>query len=251
MRAPAVEGPFPPGVGEAGIDDPSRLADAHEASLSGRSFRMRIAHREFVDGTLRGVAHERVTVAGPDRYRSDVYRLGRLDHDSTAVATRSSYRNGTTRFVRVNGSAADADAESLRIEATEPDRFADRSERYVRWYLSVDGSRITGSEERDGTTLLRITLDGDPWPGTSNLTGWALVDRQGTVRMVHREYTPTRDPSVRIETTVRIDPDEATVTRPEWVDAERNATAVVDYGELPPSLEGRPVGTGPVDRGVA
>jgi hypothetical protein len=231
MRAPAVDGPLPPGIEDGRIVDASRLADAHEEGLTGRSFRVRIAYREFVDDELRGVAHERVTVAGPGRYRSDVYTLGRLDHESTAIASESSYGNGTTRFYRTGtGDVATGGVES--------DRFVDRTERYVRWYLSVEESRIVGTETRGGTTLLRIDLDGDPWPGTSSLRGWALVDREGTVRAIHREYVPTRDPAVRIETTIRITPGEAAVTRPAWVNAtRRNGTIDMTYAGLPPSLE--------------
>jgi hypothetical protein len=231
MRAPAVDGPLPPGIEDDRIVDASRLADAHEEGLTGRSFRVRIAYREFVDDELRGVAHERVTVAGPGRYRSDVYTLGRLDHESTTVASESSYGNGTTRFYRTGtGDVATGGVES--------DRFVDRTERYVRWYLSVEESRIVGTETRGGTTLLRIDLDGDPWPGTSSLRGWALVDREGTVRAIHREYVPTRDPAVRIETTIRITPGEAAVTRPAWVNAtRRNGTIDMTYAGLPPSLE--------------
>ncbi|MFB6102133.1 MAG: hypothetical protein ABEJ73_06160 [Haloplanus sp.] len=219
---------LPPGVADGGVVDASTLADAHEDALTDRSYRLRIVHREFADGELRGVAHERATIAASDRYRSRVRQLGALRHESTVIGDGSAYANGETRYVRPLGGRDTP--ESARTQSrvatatTEPDRFADRTGRYVRWYLSVERSWLVGTTERNGTTLVRIAFAGDPWPGATNVTGRALIDEHGLVRVLRRTYVPANDPRVRVETTIRITPGQVTVTRPEWVESSRSPT---------------------------
>jgi len=231
--------PFPPGVDDRGVTDASTLADAHEAALSNRSYRLSITHREYVDGELRGVATERAVVAAPNHYRSRVGRLGTVTHESQAIAGGSTYANGTVGYVRTDGDVR------VRTEVRPPVAsppadvagIADRTERLVRWYLSVTDSRIAGYTAREGTTTYRITYAGDPWPASQNVTGWARVDEDGLVRELHREYTPAAAPTVRVEVTVRIRPGPVTVTRPSWVPSEsETATA---------SERRRPSGAGP------
>ncbi|WP_251341392.1 hypothetical protein [Haloplanus halophilus] len=221
---------YPPGVDETGITDASALADAHEAVLSNRSYRLRVTYREFADGELRGVAHERAVVASPDHYRSRVGRLGTVNHESQVVASGSMYANGTVGYVRTDEGVRQRreGRPAIGLQSAETVGFVDRTERIVRWYLSVDDSRIVGRTERDGTTTYRIAFADDPWRESRNVTGWARVDGSGLVRELHREYTPSSAPAVRIEVTVRVRPGPVTVTRPAWAPANAtsaNATA--------------------------
>jgi len=214
-RVEAADGSLPPGVDPTGVTDASALADAHEAALSDRSYRLRITHREFVDGELRGVTHERAVVESSGRYRSQVRTLGAIRHESGVIAPASTYANGTAEYVRP--SESDTARERIEIRSrTGMDDIVDRTERAVRWYLSVNDSRIAGRD--DEATTIRIAIRGDPWPESRNVTGWARVDEDGLVRELYREYTPTSAPNVRVEVTIRIVPGPVTVTRPEWVE---------------------------------
>lgn len=164
---------FPRGMAETGVTDASALADAHEAVLSNHSYRLTITYREFEDGKLRGVAHERALVASPDRYRSRVRRLGSLEHEAGVVASASAYANGSTGYVRT------ADGVRRRTEIRSPlvptsadtIDFVDRTERTVEWYLSANDTRIVGQTVRNGTTTYRVAFEGDPWPASRNVTG--------------------------------------------------------------------------------
>ncbi|AZH24574.1 hypothetical protein [Haloplanus aerogenes] len=240
-RVEAAEGSLPPGIDSTGVTDASALADAHEAALTDQSYRLRITHREFVDGELRGVTHERAVVESPRRYRSQVRTLGAIRHESGVVAPVSTYANGTSEYVRRSGS--DEPHERIEIRSrTGTGDIVDRTERAVRWYLSVNDSRIVGVGE--GTTV-RIAIRGDPWPASRNVTGWALVDEDGVVRELHREYTPTSAPNVRVEITIRIVPGPVTVTRPAWVDA---AAAEEEANESDMREPSTPALAAPVDR---
>ncbi|WP_251329516.1 hypothetical protein [Haloplanus pelagicus] len=219
---------WPRGVNSTGVTDASALADAHEAALSNRSYRLRLTYREFDDGKLRGVAYERAAVASRDRYRSRVGRLGTVEHDALVIARGPRYANGTRAYVRTeSGVRSHTDVRSpVASSPADADGFVDRTEQIVRWYLSTKDSRIVKRVERNGTTFYRIAFRGDPWPASRNVTGWARVDENGVVHELHREYTPSSSPTVRIEVTLRISPGPVTVTRPAWAPPEStNATA--------------------------
>lgn len=214
----ANEDRTPPGVNSTTVTNAGRLADAHEAALSDRPYHLEITYREFEGGELRGVATERAVVASRDRYRSRVHRLGTLEHDSSVVASGSMYADGWTGYVRTDEGVRERTEVRSRISSSADSvGFTDRTERFIRWYLSVERSRITEVTDRSGTTNLRIVFAGDPWPESRNVTGWARVDETGLVHELHREYTPASAPNVRIEITIRIEPGSVTVQRPGWM----------------------------------
>jgi hypothetical protein len=240
----ANEDQTPPGVNSTAVTDASRLADAHEAALSEQPYRLDITYREYADGELRGVATERVVVASADRYRSRVNRLGALRHDSSVVASGSMYADGWKGYVRTDEGVRERTEVRSRISSSADSvGFTDRTERFIRWYLSVERSRIVEVTDRGGTTNLRIVFAGDPWPESRNVTGWARVDETGLVHELHREYTPASEPGVRIEVTIRIEPGPVTVSRPAWMGEAANES----HERPTPGLvapEGRLVGTG-------
>ena len=210
---------LPRGVEETGVTDAAALADAHEATLSNRSYRLTITYREFENGELRGVAHERALVVSPNRYRSRVRRLGSVRHESTLIASGPTYANGSTGYVQTAAGVRErTEIRSALVPAsTDSVGFLDRTERTVQWYLSVNDSRIVGVTDHNGTAVFRIAFEGDPWPNSRDVTGWARVDENGLVRELHREYTPTLEPDVRIEVSIRIESGPVTVTRPQWL----------------------------------
>ena len=222
----AANGSWPPGLDGSGVGNARRLADAHEAALDGRSFRLRIVFREYDDGGMRGVAHERAVVAASGRYRSEVRRIGTIDHGSTVIGAAETYSDGERRYVRSADGDGDAAGESPTLRprstmaTTDPNRLVDRTERYVRWYLGVNESRLAGTVDRDGTTLYAIDFEGDPWPAATDVSGRALVSETGVVREIRRTYVPRSDRSVRIEMVVQITPEPVEVTRPDWAPAD-------------------------------
>jgi len=225
----------PPGIDGDGVADASALADAHAEALAERSYRIRIVHREYDGDELRGVAVERVAVAETDHYHSRVRTLGSLEYQTRHVAAVSAYANGTVRYVRpVDGRDTLRNA-TFRLfmvsDTSTPNRYVDRTRRYVQWFLDVEESRVVGAGERDGTAFVAVAVDGDPWRGASEMTGRAVVDEDGLVRVIRREYTPQDDPSVRVETTIRIVPGPAAVTRPAWVESANETTATPDDAE--------------------
>jgi hypothetical protein len=225
-RRPAANGSSPSGLDADGVGSARRLADAHAAALDGRSFRLRIVYREYDDGSMRGVAHERAVVAASGRYRSAVRRIGTIEHGSTVLGAPETYSDGERRYVRSTGGDGDAAGESPRVRSSstttvrDPVRLVDRTERYVRWYLGVTESRRAGTIERDGTTLYAIDFEGDPWPAATAVSGRALVGETGIVREIRRTHVPRGDRSVRIEISIRIVPERVTVTRPDWVPSD-------------------------------
>jgi hypothetical protein len=232
---PVGNGSSIPGLDGNGVGNAGRLADAHETALGDRSFRLRIVYREYDDGGIRGVAHERAVVAASGRYRSDVGRVGTVAHGSTVIGSAATYSDGERRYVRSSDGSGDAAGESPTVRsrrtltATDPSRFVDRTERYVRWYLSVNESRHAGTIERDGTTLYVIDFEGDPWPAATDVSGRALVSETGVVREIRRTHVPRGDRSVRIEVVVRITPEPVRVTRPDWVPTDEPRHGVEDY----------------------
>ena len=230
-----VNGSSRPGLDGNGVGNARRLADAHENALDDRSFRLRIAYREYDDGDIRGVAHERAVVAASGRYRSEVARVGTVDHGSTVIGAAATYSDGERRYVRSSDGSGDAAGESPTVRsrrtltATEPSRFVDRTERYVRWYLSVNESRHAGTIDRDGTTLYVVDFEGDPWPAATDVSGRALVSETGVVREIRRTHIPRRDRSVRIEVVVRLTPEPVRVTRPDWALTDEPRHGVESY----------------------
>ncbi|WP_157969265.1 hypothetical protein [Haloplanus rubicundus] len=234
----SVDVDAPPGLDVDGVGHAGRLADAHEAALGNRSFRLHIVHREFADGELRGVATERAVVTASGRYRSETQRLGQVDYASEVIGDGATYSNGVRRYVRSHD-VGDAAGESPRLQlrttmtAADPNRVVDRTERYVQWYLSVESSRLAGTVERDGTTLYVLDFERDPWSGATDVSGRALVSETGVVREIRRSYVPRSDQSVRVETVIRITPGPVEVTRPGWVPPREPRHRGIDEGSAP------------------
>lgn len=230
---------LPPGVDADGDVNARRLADAHGRALAQRSFHVRVVHREYVDGRPRAVGRERIAVEASGRYRSRLRTVGTLEHEELVLADGPAYGNETARYVLPLGGRDVPESAAYRSSmvelAPDDDRIVDRTQRYVRWYLGVEESRIVGVAERDGTTQFWVAFDGDPWPGATETRGMARIDEDGLVREIRRVYVPPGDPSVRVEVTVTVTPGPVTVTTPPWLTpggrsdtgTERNETWVL------------------------
>jgi len=233
----AVDGPLPPGVDATGIANASALADAHEAALDGRSYRLSVVAREFVGGRPTALARERTVVEAPTRYRSDVSVIGTFRQQPRVVGTTSAYADGTMRFVRLTtDTEADgtirftergresgtAGGPGWRSVAVDPavDPFANRTATHLRGVLDVDDAAVVGSFEREGTTYVWIDLRRRP-PGGTDAIDSILVDEHGLVHELRHEYAylPPEASTVRTVVTVRTEPANVTASPPPWLDA--------------------------------
>jgi hypothetical protein len=221
----SVDAPFPPGLSTEGVTNVTALADAHTEALSGASYRLILVHRESVDGDPTGYRQERVDVASPTRYRSEIFGAGEVRTDSLVVRDAERYANGSVQFSR----RETADGVEFEAHPLGPrvgrDPFLRRSKSYVRWFLSVEESHVSDVVERDGRTYFWLTFAGDPWPGVENTTGYALVSSTGVVHVIHRQYTPTSNRSVTVDVTVRVTGlGDAHVSPPAWYGAAQRDT---------------------------
>jgi hypothetical protein len=221
---------FPPGLGPDGIRDPYRLAEAHADAVTTQPYELQLTYLEAVNGTERSRRVERVEVAAPTNYVTNVSGRGVPSADPPVVADVEAYADGGTRWerqVRRSRTANDSDysATPTRTARARHGYYADRVERYLGWYLSVENSTITDAIDQNGVTYFWLGLGSDPYPGVENATGWALVTGEGVVLRLERTYetpdAPDATATVRIQYTNRGD---EPVAEPAWVAAARDAT---------------------------
>jgi hypothetical protein len=233
--ADGVEEPYPPGVDADGIENASVLAAAHEATLSGRSYRLSVVDREFLNGQPTAAAWEQTVVEGPTRYRSTVEVAGTFRRQPQAVADATTYADGTERFVRLTNRTdetgtirfidrqpddnATAGGPGWRRTALTPDDdpFATRTAAYLRRTLDAENSALLRAYERNGTRYVWIEFRRQP-PNGALTVGSLLVDERGLVHELHYEYAyvSVEEAPVRTTTTVRITRGNVTVSPPPW-----------------------------------
>ncbi|MFB6256310.1 MAG: hypothetical protein ABEH58_06220 [Haloplanus sp.] len=213
-RAPE---PRPPGVSSLGVANASALIDGHVTTLDGRSYRLTIHHREFVDGAPTGFVAERTVVENATRYRTDLRWVGTVRQDPRAIGNTSMFADGQARYVRLAGEAGATVETELRPE----DRVAGRSERYLRKVLRGSDTRVVGSFERNGMNRFWIAVGRDEGAGTETTS--LLVDERGLVHELRHEYVyrPSDGPPVRVVVTMRLTPGDVSVSPPPWLDNAR------------------------------
>lgn len=222
---------FPPGLGPDGITDPYLLAEAHADAVTNRSYTLVLAYVESANGTVTSRQVERVSVASPTNYATNVSSEGIPSMDSPVVADVEAYADGEVRWERRISvpPRSDGGMYSKRTAGTDRsphDYYADRVERYLGWYLSVENSTVEDILERNGVTYYWVRLGTDSYPGVENASGRALVTDEGVVVRLERTYETPEPPNatatVRIVYTNRGD---SPVDEPPWVAKARNATA--------------------------
>lgn len=232
---------LPPGLGPSGIEDADRLAAAHATALQNRSYRVVFTHREFVLGRSMGLAREVVTVASSTEYRSRVDRVGTLRTDPLIVADRSAYADGEFRYERI---VRENRTGFLRESPTTwrdglhgRDRYLGRTSTYVRWFLSVEESRIAGTTERDGVRYYWVVTEGEPFPGYPNAQGSALIDENGVVHEIRRTYDEPGARNGEIEIAFRYTQiGNVTVRPPTWAEKARTAVGPQQTSATPTPL---------------
>jgi hypothetical protein len=231
---------YPPGLGPGGVVDAGVLADAHAKAVTGRSYRLTISRREYVDGQWNAYRRETVSVASPTEYRTDLDGAGDLRRADLVVSEVEAFADGETRYER--RVVADEFNRTYTVEASPvrgvrngEGRYADRAERYVEWFLSVEESEVVDVVARGDTRYYWVRLGEDPYVGIENSTGGALVDEDGVVHQIRRQYDYPDDSNVSAVVVLRYaDFDTTTVQPPAWVDggsaANRTAATSATHG---------------------
>jgi hypothetical protein len=217
---------LPPGLGPDGVVDEELLADRHAKAVTGQSYRWTITHREFVDGQPTAYRRETVYVASPTEYRTEIEGAGDLRGADLVISGIEAYADGEARYERrfsdgsINaGTGYGLDRGGLRGVQNGEGRYADRAERYIGWYLSVSESAVVDTFERAETRYYWVRLGRDPYPGVENSTGSALVDENGVVHEIRRQYDVPGDGDVSAVVTLRYtDFGTTTVQPPPWHD---------------------------------
>jgi hypothetical protein len=234
IETSAERGPYPPGLGPDGVIDANTLADTHAKAMTGQSYRWTITHREYVDGRPNAYRRETVYVASSTEYRTELEGAGDLRRADLVVAGVEVYADGETRYERQP--IADEFEDSYTVDPAPvqgvrngEDAYADRAERYLEWYLSVSESAVVDSFEREGTRYYWVRLGRDPYPGVENSSGSALVDENGVVHELRRQYDVPGEPGVSAVVSLRYtDVGSTTVEPPAWYEAEYAGTAAIE-----------------------
>lgn len=212
---------LPPGIDRSGAIVSRTLSEAHERSLTNRSYTVSLTYREFVDGLPSGVYTETVRVENATRYSADVTTRGELRTTPFTLAETDVYANGSVRFERTGEASVE------RAVLLNYDRFLDDYSLYLLWFLDVRESTIVDSRTDRGSTTLYVVTDENPDPSVKNTTGSIVVTEAGRVRSARWSYDVSGTPSgygnlsVTFELQVS-DVGETTVREPGWLNASRD-----------------------------
>ena len=232
---PATGTPTPvyvaaPGLSADGVERPAVLARAHEASLRGQSYTLRLELTLFgPDGRADGGSTTELRV-GPDRRRfSFDYRpRGRFPPDVDSQPRVEAFSNGTVAFerqTRPNETTFRAyDAADVAYLEVQP------GERALRRYLAIGEAETVEEVRHDGWIAYRLRLVEPDGPREVD----AVVDTFGfvhelTVTMPREDLYPTPPAgTVRYEVTFR-DVGATTVAAPPWLEEARRVTRNQTY----------------------
>ena len=206
---------LPPGVAPDGTVDESVLGAAHAAVLANDSYRATLTHGETLRGRPVGLRRETIAVENATRFAVTVEQYGRLAAGSQVVAEDPSFATGGRRVVLVRPN--ETYDYRLRASSGSGGPIADRLATYVRWFLSVEDSRIADTTVRDGRRLYWLVFANDTYPGIVNTTGTALIDERGFVHRMTRSYEyPGRNGVVVTATVAVSDVGRTTAEPPAW-----------------------------------
>ncbi|GAA0644267.1 hypothetical protein [Salarchaeum japonicum] len=221
--APA-DADYPPGVTAEGVENASRLLDAHEASVAAQG-----AHavaQTTIDGVVRGEAFGLVSQSvvrfAPNGTRvywtnAGVNSIGnetsvqdtRYYANETAVATRVVQRGNATVRERNRSDLYDR---VLRNAATQ--------RRLLQSALANADYAVAGAEERNGTTVTTLVAENGTYDGDQPVTAFDAtleLSESGRVLSVTRTRTLRTDASVEHHrTTVTWRPVALPVSPPAW-----------------------------------
>jgi hypothetical protein len=230
---------LPPGVAPDGTVDESVLGAAHAAVLANDSYRATLTHGETLRGRPVGLRRETIAVENATRFAVTVEQYGRLAAGSQVVAEDPSFATGGRRVVLVRPN--ETYDYRLRASSGSGGPIADRLATYVRWFLSVEDSRIADTTVRDGRRLYWLVFANDTYPGIVNTTGTALIDERGFVHRMTRSYEyPGRNGVVVTATVAVSDVGRTTAEPPAWYRQATNGSVAGDDRRRSVAPPGRP-----------
>lgn len=213
-------GLLPPGVTQAGVDDPAALGLAHSERLAGRSYALTLTRHQptgngsaapadpsldrYLFGSLPkpGVTHTTIFAVAGDAYRS----RATLENDDGARVRASVYFTDGEWYVAapLYGNTSFRSAPVSSSVGPVPDTYRTG---LVARYLSTPETELTGVVEHDSRRLYRIVANGTPrsFPEvfTRNYTAVALVDNRGVVHDLSVSYDLVSDDNrATVETSV-------------------------------------------------
>lgn len=226
-RGERSAGDVAPGVTTAGLTSTEELGRAHARLVSGRSYRWRLVVRTYPGNATRGEPTanltERVWVASPTRYRSDVTARGEMPVPATVIAAHETYADGERRYIRAR--APGATVASLPIEVAPDDPFADRARRVIDRLLTAERTSVVDVVTRDGVSFYRVTAIGRQGDRVTDYSSVALVTTEGFVGQIRTAYrVPDANVTVVVRVTYRGLGDPVDPSPPPWVREYRTAT---------------------------
>ncbi len=215
-----------PGLTGAGVSDPEQLAFTHRQGLDGRSFTWRSTTVvTATNGTEIGRQRQTVQVgADRRRYNSSTMSSGFNGDESTQLYR--TYSNSTVSYTHLETQDGRFDKSSGQVYLRG--QFA--MEEYYANLFDAIPTNVTGSVERDGTTLYRVVGTNETqrmaFAGSkgkkvtvTNVAMSALIDSDGRIWQFVLEYDyDFRGRSARWKRTISYeDVGTTTVERPSWL----------------------------------
>lgn len=219
-----------PGINHQGVQDAPALARAHEASLAGQSYTVRL------ELTLLGPAGAELggsvteLQVGPDRrrFRFDFRPRGDFPPDVDSQPRVEAYSNGTTTFERQTrpGETTYRAYNTTDVAYLEVQPGA----RAVRRYLAIGEARQVEEVRHDGWIAYRLRLVETDGPRTVD----AVVDTFGfvhelTVTMPRSDLYPTPPNGTVVYEVSYTGVGETEVETPSWLEEARRVTRNQTY----------------------
>jgi hypothetical protein len=221
---------YPPGVGADSLDV-GRLADAHAASMDGRSYRLVVRHagNTTVGGSRRWEGTSRHATVESDRvwrYTVSHYADG---GDGGKRTGYSVYADGEFAYRRVGeGANASFDRDPVRATRGGGEPMAERVRGYLHRYLTTTVVRVHRPTRH--ADAYRVVATGQPTRlgrEVTEYTAVASVAPDGRVSRLRVEYTSregVEEETVRFQLEYTV-VDGVTVRQPRWYDEAAAATA--------------------------
>lgn len=161
--------------------DDAGVPATHAAALAGRSYTIEITYAEARGSNVTVEWHERVRVASPEHYVTEVDRRGDPTASDVPIANRSVYVSGDERYVLGSGG-------SSNLPGALENSPIRRAARVIAWTFDpVRGSSVELAE-RNGFVVYRTYARSDGWPEVRNVTSLAFVDGEGYVVELRRRH---------------------------------------------------------------
>ena len=211
----------PPGIGPSGVDDASRLVEAHGRVLARESFTAHInSTRRSAAGNL--ISRYSRTIqfdADKDRFYYVLEQVNRAGEERR----RQRVERWTDGEQVVQAVTVDGNRTSRVIREAEPGRsFPDNASNRLDLYrlLTVLDIELDGTLERDSRTEYRLVGGPQRVPPLRNVTFSAVVSDRGVIRNYRVAYTVAPN-ATRVTVTATYEQlGETHPSRPPWVGEE-------------------------------